>query len=84
MRCLTNRGHNIDLQILNNEVSAEFKATNVDKWKVCTSSSLQTYIVAMLPSVPFKPLSSTSLPSLPVYLLPSTITFGSCSFPKLS
>jgi hypothetical protein len=34
MRHLANRGHNVDLQILDNEVSAEFKATTVDKWKV--------------------------------------------------
>jgi hypothetical protein len=34
MRRLTNHGHNLDLQILNNKVSAEFKATIVDKWKV--------------------------------------------------
>jgi hypothetical protein len=31
---LASRGHNIDLQILNNEVSAKFKATIADKWKV--------------------------------------------------
>jgi hypothetical protein len=30
MRRLTNRGHNVDLQILNNEISAKFKATIVD------------------------------------------------------
>jgi hypothetical protein len=34
MRRLANRGHNVDLQILDNEVSAKFKATIVDKWKV--------------------------------------------------
>ncbi len=34
MHCLANRGHNVDHQILDNEVSAEFKATIVDKWKV--------------------------------------------------
>jgi hypothetical protein len=34
MHRLTNRGHNINLQIMDNEVSTEFKATIVDKWKV--------------------------------------------------
>jgi hypothetical protein len=34
MRHLANRGHDVDLQILDNEVSAKFKATIVDKWKV--------------------------------------------------
>jgi hypothetical protein len=34
MRRLTNRGHNVNLQILDNEVSVKFKATIVDKWKV--------------------------------------------------
>jgi hypothetical protein len=34
MCCLANCGHNVGLQILDNEVSAEFKATIVDKWKV--------------------------------------------------
>jgi hypothetical protein len=34
MRHLTNCGHNITLQILDNEVSAKFKAAIVDKWKV--------------------------------------------------
>jgi hypothetical protein len=34
MRRLANRGHNVDLQILNNEVSTKFKVTIVDKWKV--------------------------------------------------
>jgi hypothetical protein len=31
MRCFANRGHNVDLQILDNEVSAKFKATIQDK-----------------------------------------------------
>jgi hypothetical protein len=44
----------------------------------------RTYIIAMLPSKPFKPSSPTSLPSLTVYLLPSPVTFGTCSFHKLS
>ncbi len=56
----------------------------MDKWNSCTSLSLQTYIVAMLPSAPFKPSSPTSSPSSPVYLLPSPVTFGTCSFPKSS
>jgi hypothetical protein len=34
MHRLANRGHNVDLQILDNEVSAKFKATIVDKWRV--------------------------------------------------
>jgi hypothetical protein len=33
MRRLTNHGHNIDHQILDNEVSAEFKTTMEDTWK---------------------------------------------------
>jgi hypothetical protein len=31
---LTNRGHNVNLQILDNKVSTKFKATIVDQWKV--------------------------------------------------
>ncbi len=34
MRRLANRGHDVDLQILDNEVSAKFKTTIVEKWKV--------------------------------------------------
>jgi hypothetical protein len=34
MCCLANRGHDVDLQILDNKVSTKFKATIVDKWKV--------------------------------------------------
>jgi hypothetical protein len=34
MRRLTNSGHNDDLQILHNKVSAKFKATIKDMWKV--------------------------------------------------
>jgi hypothetical protein len=34
MRCLTNRGHNVDLQILDNKVSAKFKAAIEDMEKV--------------------------------------------------
>jgi hypothetical protein len=33
MRCLANHGHNIELQILNNKVSANFKSTIEDMWK---------------------------------------------------
>jgi hypothetical protein len=68
---LANRGHDIDLQILDNEVSAKFKATIVD-------------IVALLPSKPFKPSNPTFLPSLLAYLPPSLVTFGTCSFYKQS
>jgi hypothetical protein len=49
-----------------------------------TSLSLWMYIVAMLLSKPFKPSSPTSLPSLLVYLPPSPVTFGTCSFHKQS
>jgi hypothetical protein len=34
MRRFTNRGHNVDLKILDNEVSVKIKATIVEKWKV--------------------------------------------------
>jgi hypothetical protein len=34
MHRLANRGHDVNLQILDNKVSAKFKATIVDKWKV--------------------------------------------------
>jgi hypothetical protein len=81
MRRLANCGHDLDLQILDNEVSTKFKAPFEDKWKVWYQL---VCIVTMLPSKPFKPSSPTSLPSLPVYLLPSPITFGTCSFHKLS
>jgi hypothetical protein len=33
MHCLTNHGHNLDLQILDNKVSIEFKAAIEDTWK---------------------------------------------------
>jgi hypothetical protein len=82
MHCLANRGHDVNLQILDNEVSAEFKTTIVESGRSGTSLSLRTYIVAMLPSKPFKPSTPTSLPSLPVYLPPSPVTFGTCSFHK--
>jgi hypothetical protein len=71
MRRLANRGHDVDLQILDNKVSAEFKATIMDKWKAWYQLGPPDVIVTMLTSKPFKPSSPTSLPSLLVYLLPS-------------
>ena len=32
MRCLADRGHQVDIQILDNEVSADFKRTIVEYW----------------------------------------------------
>jgi hypothetical protein len=85
MRSLANRGHDVDLQILNNEVSTKFKATIVDKWKVWYQLvPPDVYIVAMLLSEPFKPSNPTSSPSSPVYHPPSPVTFGNCSFHKQS
>ena len=32
MRCLADRGHHVDVQILDNEVSTDFKRTIVEDW----------------------------------------------------
>ncbi len=73
MHCLTNRGHNVDLQSSTTKSAQKSRPPLRKRGKYVTSLSLQTSIVAMPPSALFKSSSPTSLPSSPVYLLPSLI-----------
>jgi hypothetical protein len=84
MRRLANRGHNVISKSSTMKSAPNSRPPMWTSGKFGNSLSLWTYIVAMLTSKPFKPSSPTSLPSLPVYLLPSPVTFGTCSFHKLS
>jgi hypothetical protein len=84
IRRFANCGHNFDLQILDNEVSANLKATIVDKWKVQYQLVLLDVHHCNAVKRAIQTFKSHFLAISLAYLPPSPVTFGTCSFHKQS
>ena len=73
MKCLADRGHQVDVKILDNEVSTYFKRTIVDDW-------VSTYQL-VLPNVQLRNIVERAIRNLKAHFL-SVLSGVGPAFPK--